>query len=306
MTETTPILPQSSNLFERKCNLVVHLLPAYASDPLEGIRAALNKNLLKYLPALKGILLGYINLEQDIKGSTVMIQSPHIHVHLTVSCIVFAPRLKDLILVNVAKISPDHVGLLVRGVFSGVVEDIRERYTYEADEFTGNEQWVAKNNPKQIITTGSWLWVRVRRISSFNTDLPLFKCRMADPDTGAIGDLEGDPSAIEGLLGAGEDLTEEQMQSLMTADTDVIDDIFADSPEDMKDEDAAVVNDIEEVKSEAEEPAEKPKKKKKKKRRREGETEEERRLRKEKKRRKRALEASSSTVAIEPPLKKVK
>ncbi|KAI9324006.1 DNA-directed RNA polymerase I complex subunit Rpa43 [Obelidium mucronatum] len=98
-----------------------HLPPCFIGDFLRGVNEQLNSYLMKYIPELKGVPLSYSNVKIEEKVANVLYDSPFCHLHATCTFTLFAPREGSTIVGIVNKVSSDHIGLLVHGVFNASI-----------------------------------------------------------------------------------------------------------------------------------------------------------------------------------------
>ncbi|KAJ3008765.1 UNVERIFIED_CONTAM: hypothetical protein HDU68_002964 [Siphonaria sp. JEL0065] len=98
-----------------------HLPPCFIGDFMRGINEQLNSYLMRYIPELKGVPLSYSNVRIQEKAAKVLYDSPHCHLHATVTFTLFAPKEGTQIVGIVNKVSSDHIGLLVHGVFNASI-----------------------------------------------------------------------------------------------------------------------------------------------------------------------------------------
>ncbi|KAI9334975.1 hypothetical protein BDR26DRAFT_866527 [Obelidium mucronatum] len=75
----------------------------------------------RYIPELKGVPLSYSNVKIEEKVANVLYDSPFCHLHATCTFTLFAPREGSTIVAIVNKVSSDHIGLLVHGVFNASI-----------------------------------------------------------------------------------------------------------------------------------------------------------------------------------------
>ncbi|KAJ3078707.1 hypothetical protein HDU99_000419, partial [Rhizoclosmatium hyalinum] len=84
---------------------------------------------MRYIPELKGVPLSYSDVKIQEKVANVLYDSPNLHLHATVKFTLFAPREGTEIVGIVNKVSSDHIGLLVHGVFNASIaaDQIRKK-----------------------------------------------------------------------------------------------------------------------------------------------------------------------------------
>ncbi|KAJ3348439.1 hypothetical protein HDU83_001325 [Entophlyctis luteolus] len=98
-----------------------HLAPCFIGDFTRGIKSQLDSYLMRYIPELKGVPLAYSNIKILDDAAKVLFDSPFCHVYASVNFVMFAPRIGSLQVGVVNKVSSDHIGLLVHGVFNASI-----------------------------------------------------------------------------------------------------------------------------------------------------------------------------------------
>ncbi|KAJ3301293.1 hypothetical protein HDU76_005786, partial [Blyttiomyces sp. JEL0837] len=99
----------------------LHLPPCFIGNAIAGVHDYLNKFLMQYVPEVKGVLLSYSDVEILDNAAKIMYDSPFFHFHIKVKLLLFAPKVGSTIVGVVNKVSPDHIGLLVHGVFNASI-----------------------------------------------------------------------------------------------------------------------------------------------------------------------------------------
>lgn len=101
----------------------VHLAlqPAYLGNINAGIFSSLNKNINKYYPELKGILMGYTKIKLKRQEGSISNDAPFIHVDVQADFYIFKPKNGVTLRGRVNKKSAGHVGCLVHDVFNAAI-----------------------------------------------------------------------------------------------------------------------------------------------------------------------------------------
>lgn len=101
----------------------VHLAlqPAYLGNINAGIFSILNKNINKYYPELKGILMGYNKIKLKKRDGSISNDQPFIHIDVQADFYIFNPRKGVKLRGRVNKKSAGHVGCLVHDVFNAAI-----------------------------------------------------------------------------------------------------------------------------------------------------------------------------------------
>ncbi|KAI8613825.1 hypothetical protein BC830DRAFT_1130311 [Chytriomyces sp. MP71] len=105
-----------------------HLPPIFNHDYSAGVTEQLNSYLMRYIPELNGIPISYSDVKIEEKAANVLYDSPNSHFHARVKFLLFSPAVDNIIVGLVNKVSSDHIGLLVHGVFNASIsaEHIRK------------------------------------------------------------------------------------------------------------------------------------------------------------------------------------
>ncbi|KAJ3315136.1 hypothetical protein HDV04_004277 [Boothiomyces sp. JEL0838] len=101
--------------------LKVHLAPKFISNTRAGIEDYLDALLQKYIPEVKGVALQYQNIKLLSRDAVIQTESPYMHFDIQVDFTVFSPKVEDSMIGVVNKVSPDHVGCLVYGLFNASI-----------------------------------------------------------------------------------------------------------------------------------------------------------------------------------------
>ncbi|KAJ1567854.1 Etoposide induced 2.4 mRNA, partial [Cladochytrium tenue] len=160
--------------------LFVHLAPAFAADVWAGVHDHLSRFLMKPMPELGGVLVAYSDVAILEEAGKVMYDSPYVHFHIRATFTLFSPLVGAPIVGIVNKVSADHIGLLVCGVFNASVpkEQIR------LDEFVWNDEvyeWQSTRDGGCTINVGTIL-----RLTRVNGMLAVSGSLTVDPDNTGV------------------------------------------------------------------------------------------------------------------------
>ena len=88
---------------------------------------------LRYSPELSGIPLAYSEPTVESSSGRILFDSPFFHVRVSTVFIVFAPVEDDLLVGVVNKVSDDHIGLVVYGIFNASIgqKDIFSEFSWD-------------------------------------------------------------------------------------------------------------------------------------------------------------------------------
>ncbi|KAJ3168062.1 hypothetical protein HDU87_001263 [Geranomyces variabilis] len=112
----------------------IQLAPIFLSNPARGVRAHLSRFLMRHVDELDGVVLGYADVKAIGDVARVIDDSPFCHFVVRATCWVFRPVVGETIVGVVNKVSSDHVGLLVHGVFNASIPANKiphERFSFD-------------------------------------------------------------------------------------------------------------------------------------------------------------------------------
>ncbi|KAJ3276211.1 hypothetical protein HDV01_005659 [Terramyces sp. JEL0728] len=152
--------------------LKVHLAPKFISNTKAGIK--------DYLDAL---------LQKD---AVIKTESPYMHFDVQVDFTVFSPKVQDLMIGVVNKVSPDHVGCLVYGLFNAsIARESLPEWTWDYEE----NVWTAGD---VIVQPGSVVKFKAERFETCNDILSIHGSMVRD-GTGIV-DMTGIPTPPMAIL----------------------------------------------------------------------------------------------------------
>ncbi|KAL2916138.1 hypothetical protein HK105_204229 [Polyrhizophydium stewartii] len=251
-------------LLSIRAQIRISLSPLFMSSPLDGIKDYLNTFVMRYIPELGGVVLSYSDIEPIAPVGHIMDECPFALISVRASFVLFSPSVGSTLYGVVNKVSPDHIGLLVYGVFNASIPSSHIRL----DEFawsTDAHAWQftsAKDETLQFVASGSVIKFTVASLITANkmlaisgsltdkpadtglvdaTDLPqpviLEMPSFEDPsaDTSAM-DVDGAPSATHIAFGDDDDEADEAASNASDDDDDDNDD------DDEQDEDEYVAS----------------------------------------------------------------
>ena len=103
-----------------------------------GVENLLNKALLKFLPEAGGILLAYDNLQLVDRVGEVIYEGCETHFRIRCDALIFRLQRGTVLKGTVNKVSSNHIGLLVHGLFNASIGVDEMRYGMSFDEETGS------------------------------------------------------------------------------------------------------------------------------------------------------------------------
>lgn len=115
--------------------LDVHLLPSHLGNVQAGVDEKLNGMLLRYSESAGGVVVSYSDVSVASSKAAILYDSPYIHFAVKATFVIFAPTPGAHLIGSVTKVSPDHIGLLVSGLFNASIAAtaVRSEFHYEND-----------------------------------------------------------------------------------------------------------------------------------------------------------------------------
>ncbi|KAI0699572.1 hypothetical protein BC835DRAFT_539835 [Cytidiella melzeri] len=135
-----------------RATLAISIPPVFASRPREGAEEMLDSVVMRYVPALQGVLLAYENLQFMSTSAIIKGDCPFANCTITFDATVWSPRVGMQLVGRVNLCSPDHVSLLVHRTFN--VSIPRHHIPADSWEF---EYGPAENDPEYGGTTADEL-----------------------------------------------------------------------------------------------------------------------------------------------------
>ncbi|KAE9411138.1 hypothetical protein BT96DRAFT_961159 [Gymnopus androsaceus JB14] len=143
-------------------SLVVSISPVFASNPRTGVEEMLDSMIMRYIPALDGVVLSHSNL--SFKEDTAVIQAdcPFLVCKILFDTTVWRPAVGMKLVGKISLCSPDHISLLVHKTFNVSIP----RHHIPTDEWEF-QYGPAENDPefgagaeeKQDSEEGSGNWI---------------------------------------------------------------------------------------------------------------------------------------------------
>jgi len=159
----------------------VHLLPSRLGNIKDGVQSLLSSLLMKYHPQLDGVVLAYDKLKILTDNASIFNERPHLHFDIQVRLLIFRPQIGAYVIGVVNKVAPDHVGVLIHGIFNATVNassGLSQDFEYNPTEDT----WVNETLNKEI-RLGTRLRLQINKLSHTRQILS-FECSMLDDNTG--------------------------------------------------------------------------------------------------------------------------
>ena len=123
------------HLFQMKLCMNVRLSPYFSQHVRVGIENLMNKALLRHVPEARGILLAYENLELVDKTAQIIHEDCEAHFRIRCDALVFRVQRHIVLEGTINKVSSNHIGLLVHGLFNAsiAVDQLRLGVSFDAE-----------------------------------------------------------------------------------------------------------------------------------------------------------------------------
>ncbi|KAJ3190388.1 hypothetical protein HDU85_000684 [Gaertneriomyces sp. JEL0708] len=164
----------------------IHLPPSFVGNESQGIEEQLNRFLMRYIPEVDGVVLAYSDIKYLEPTGKIFYDSPFFHFHIRVRFTVYSPDLNSNVVGVVNKVSPDHIGLLVHGVFNASIpaDNIR-RGEFTWDEDTAGWRRTT-GDVDMVVKPGSILRFTVVDLMKANEMLTLTGSLLVDTSTTGV------------------------------------------------------------------------------------------------------------------------
>ncbi|KAI8972237.1 hypothetical protein BD414DRAFT_500628 [Trametes punicea] len=126
-----------------RASLTVTVPPVFAADLRGGVEEMLDSMLMRYIPALQGVVLAHDRLEFLDKVATIKADCPFAICKVALDATVWSPQVGMKLAGKINLCSPDHISLLVHRTFN--VSIPRHHITTDEYEF---EYGPAENDPE--------------------------------------------------------------------------------------------------------------------------------------------------------------
>ncbi|KAI1781592.1 hypothetical protein LXA43DRAFT_1055861 [Ganoderma leucocontextum] len=126
-----------------RASLTVSVPPTFAADLRGGVEELLDSMLMRYIPALQGVVLAHDRLEFLDKVATIKADCPSANCRVAFDATVWSPQVGMKLSGKINLCSPDHISLLVHRTFN--VSIPRHHITTDSYEF---EYGPAENDPE--------------------------------------------------------------------------------------------------------------------------------------------------------------
>ncbi|KAF5389377.1 hypothetical protein D9757_004328 [Collybiopsis confluens] len=98
--------------------LVVSISPVFASNPRAGVEELLDSMIMRYIPALDGVVLSHSNLAFEQDTAALQADCPFLVCKVFFDVIIWRPVIGMKLVGKISLCSPDHISLLVHKTFN--------------------------------------------------------------------------------------------------------------------------------------------------------------------------------------------
>ncbi|KAL6305215.1 hypothetical protein BKA93DRAFT_749331 [Sparassis latifolia] len=126
-----------------QASLAVSVPPVFASNLARGVEELLDSMLMRYIPALHGVVLAHDSLRFLDRTATIKADCPFANCRVGFDATVWSPRVGMKLVGKVNLCSPDHVSLLIHRTFNASIP----RHHISTDEWEF-EYGPAENDPE--------------------------------------------------------------------------------------------------------------------------------------------------------------
>ncbi|KAG6868108.1 hypothetical protein C0993_007518 [Termitomyces sp. T159_Od127] len=108
----------STEFYVVRTSLVVSVAPTFAGNPRAGIGEILDSMVMRYIPALRGVVLSHSNLSFLSKTAAIQGDCPFLVCPIEFDATIWSPRVGMQLMGKISLSSPDHVSLLLHRTFN--------------------------------------------------------------------------------------------------------------------------------------------------------------------------------------------
>ncbi|KAJ7262259.1 hypothetical protein B0H12DRAFT_1105014 [Mycena haematopus] len=98
--------------------LVVSVPPIFASNPSAGVQEMLDSMIMRYIPALRGVVLAHSNLSFLKRTAAITADCPFLVCNIQFDATVWSPHVRMKLVGKINLCSPDHISLLLHRTFN--------------------------------------------------------------------------------------------------------------------------------------------------------------------------------------------
>ncbi|KDQ21783.1 hypothetical protein BOTBODRAFT_123659 [Botryobasidium botryosum FD-172 SS1] len=133
----------ASQFIVKHATLSVSIPPVFASDPRDGVEQMLDSMVMRYIPALQGVVLAHDNLRFLQTTGKIQADCPYALCQVGFDAMVWSPVVGMRLSAKVNLCSPDHISLLIHRTFNVSIP----RHHIPADDWVF-EYGPAENEPE--------------------------------------------------------------------------------------------------------------------------------------------------------------
>ncbi|KII92251.1 hypothetical protein PLICRDRAFT_103985 [Plicaturopsis crispa FD-325 SS-3] len=132
-----------SDFQDLRASLVVPVPPIFANNPRAGVEEMLDSMVMRYIPALRGVVIAHANMQFVEPTSKINADSPYAISKVGFDATVWSPHVGMKLVGKVNLCSPDHISLLIHRTFNASIP--RHHIPTDQWEF---EYGPAENDPE--------------------------------------------------------------------------------------------------------------------------------------------------------------
>ncbi|KAI8914369.1 hypothetical protein EDD86DRAFT_273449 [Gorgonomyces haynaldii] len=126
--------------------LKIRLAPCFISQEKQGIHQYLQSMLFKYNQQLQGVIVAFANVKVTDSFAKIQNESPFMNMNIQVDLVHFSPKKEQLLVGIVNKMSADHIGLLVHGIFNASISTQElEGWEWQEDHWSSGQMAITEN-----------------------------------------------------------------------------------------------------------------------------------------------------------------
>ncbi|TIA78686.1 hypothetical protein E3P92_03681 [Wallemia ichthyophaga] len=158
-TNDSPNAPSSAYKIV-ETSLRLSIPPIFANDPKSGALEMLDSLVMRYVPALRAVLLTHINTQFKQSAGLIIDESPFSVTDVQFTALVWSPTIGQRMRGKVTLCSPDHISLLVHHTFNVTIpREFIDCQTFKyandsATENSGGGRWLHTSSTQVLAEQG--------------------------------------------------------------------------------------------------------------------------------------------------------
>ena len=182
--------PHHGGLVRRTCEIPLQIESRYLGNVSEGIQEHLRPMLMTFNRELGGVALGFRDVRPVTKMAKILYENPGVHLRVSTSLLLFAPKVGDVLVGRVNFIGHDHIGLTVYDEFKASISQQEFPSTYrkvladdddnDDDDSAGGMRWEDSENPGGSLALGREVIFAVQKLQTAADGLLVIAGSMED------------------------------------------------------------------------------------------------------------------------------